>query len=117
MLSGERRPTWCFVQKAKDVGIITCLERTPVIVLRTLEYLGKRAKVDTKWDWTVAAVERKAVGVQFDGDESDVGVIHSLQILCETFHYIFVVHERKRGIIYSRYHPRCTQSWRPARAL
>jgi len=74
----------CFIHKAEDVSIITCLERTPVIVLRTLENLGKRAKVDAKWDWTVTTVKRKAIGVQFDGDESDMGVIHRLQILGET---------------------------------
>ena len=73
--------TACFVFKAEDITIIGCLERAFVVILRALEHLGERSEVDTEGNWTVAAVERETVGVQFDGDESDVGVIHRLQVL------------------------------------
>lgn len=74
----------CLVLEAKGVSIIICFESALVIILRTLEHLKKGGKADTKGDWTVAAVERKTIGVQLDGDESNMGVIHCLQILRKT---------------------------------
>jgi hypothetical protein len=71
----------CLVLEAEDVAIIGRLDCTLVVIFCTFENLCERAKVDTQGDWTVAAVQRKAIGMQFDRDESDMGVIHRLKVL------------------------------------
>jgi len=66
----------CFVFEAEDITVISCLECALVIIP-----FGERSEVNTKGDWTVAMVEGETVGVQFDRDKSDMGVIRHLQVL------------------------------------
>jgi hypothetical protein len=53
----------CLVLEAEDVAIIGRFECTLVVIFRTFENLCERAKVDAQGERTIAAVQRKAIGM------------------------------------------------------
>ncbi len=76
-----RQQTFCLVSEGKDVSIVAGFESANVIVLCTLEDLCERGEVDTEGYGAVTAETLEAGRLELDGDEGDVRVVHSLELL------------------------------------
>ena len=78
----KKTRTSCLVHETESIGVIaTSLQCADVVVFRTLENLSERSEVHTKGHWSVTSVVLETLLFDVDGDEGDMGVIHSLELL------------------------------------
>ena len=77
----DRARTLCLVSEGEDIGIVAGFKGTDVVVLCALEDLCEGGEVDTEGYGAVAAETLEACGLELDGDEGDVRVVHGLELL------------------------------------
>ncbi|KAI6761058.1 hypothetical protein HG531_001611 [Fusarium graminearum] len=66
--------------EVQHIRAILSLECKDILVLGSTENFGERCEVHTERDIAVAAERREGFGVEHHGHESNVGVIHSLEL-------------------------------------
>lgn len=68
----------------QDVLVVRGAQGHGIVVLGALDDLGQRGEVHAERHRPVAAVFKERFGVELDGDQRDVTVVHRLQFLRDT---------------------------------
>jgi hypothetical protein len=85
----KKKLTFSFINQIEQISLIRSFQRANIIILRTLQHLGKTRQIHAKRHRSITTIAFKPIRKEFNSNKRDVRVIHSLQV--DTFLIAFEI--------------------------